>query len=92
LPAPAGPERSCRAINLTSAATFAAKVFVRSVDHAAARKQDEFDAAQPGLEPLQWQENAQKSPLVRHGGAQRLQWVPNCAGSGSWRIQMGNPG
>ncbi|MBE0558319.1 MAG: hypothetical protein IH628_13890 [Proteobacteria bacterium] len=32
LPGPADPERSWRAINLMSVATFAAKVFVRSVD------------------------------------------------------------
>ena len=42
LPGPAAPERSRCAINLTSLATFPAKVFVRSVDHTAARKQDAF--------------------------------------------------
>ena len=38
----ADPERSCRAINLTSVATFTAKVFVRSVDVARADWQIPF--------------------------------------------------
>ena len=41
MPGPTDPERSCRAINLTSVATFVAKVFTRS-DRALGTKEGEM--------------------------------------------------